>query len=121
TISALLLVVLFIFHLTDDTLHAPDEMNTKGTVIVLAIALVMLWGTVELAGRRLGYLITLLAGLASAYMPFLHTLVPRSTRWGWLLVWTFVMMGVVGLFTSLLSARELWRSFRTRADAASLL
>jgi len=80
----------------------------------------MLYGTVELAGRRWGYVITVLGGLAALSMPFVHTLGPRATRWGFSFVWTLIALGAIGAFTAVLSARELWRSFRTRAAAPSL-
>src|SRR5689334_14211690 len=112
TIASLLSLVLFTFHLTDDLLHAKDGMDAIGTTICLAIMLVLLIGVAELSGRRLGFVIMLLGGLASAYMPFLHTMGPRATRWGFFFVWTMLAMGVSGSFSALLAARELWRSFR---------
>ena len=115
TISALLSLVLSSVHITQDTLHATDGMDQSGTMIVLLIMLVYLYGTVELAGRRLGYIIMLLGGIASLYMPFLHSMGPRATRWGFFFVWTMIGMGVAGAFSAILAARELWRAFRTRA------
>jgi hypothetical protein len=115
TISSLLLVVLSTLHITDDTLHAKDGIDASGTAIVLVIMLVTLYGTVELAGRRLGYLIMLLGGLGALYMPFLHGLGPRATRWGFFFVWTLIALGVTGAFSAVLSAHGLWRAFRTRA------
>ena len=114
TIMSLLTLVLFTLHLADDTIHAKDGMDAIGTTITLAIAIGLLYATVELAGRRLGYVIILLGGLASAYMPYLHTMGPRATRWGFFFVWTMIAMAVTGLFAAILAARELWRSYRTR-------
>ena len=111
SISSLLSLVLFSFHLTDDTLHATNGMDATGTVICLAIMLVLLYGTVELAGRRWGYVITLLGGIAAAYMPFLHTMGPRATRWGFFFVRVMLGLGVTGVYSAVLSARGLWRSF----------
>ena len=111
-IASLVSLVLFTFHLTDDILHAKDGMDTSGTIICLAIMLVLLIGIVEFGARRLGFVIMLLGGLASAYMPFLHTMGPRATRWGFFFVWTMLAMGVSGSFAAILSARALWRSFR---------
>jgi hypothetical protein len=110
TLSSLLMIVLFTLHLTDDVLHAP--MDLAGTVICLAIVLVLLYGTVELAGRRAGWVIILLGGIASAYMPFLHTLGPRAAKWGFFYVWTLIALGSTGAFAAVLSARELWRAAR---------
>lgn len=117
TITSLLTVLLFSIHLTDDVLHDKAGLDTQGTMICLAIMLVLLYGTIELAGRRLGYGIMLFGGLASAYMPFLHGLGPSSTRWGFVFIWTMLAMGASGLFAAILSARGLWRSRRTGAVA----
>ena len=45
TISSLLMLVLFMLHLTDDTLHAKDGMDMSGTLICLLIMLALLYGT----------------------------------------------------------------------------
>ena len=112
TITSLLTLVLFSLHLTQDVLHDKAGLDLQGTIICLAIMLVLLYGTIELAGRRLGYVIMMLGGLASAYMPFLHGLGPSSTRWGFLFVWTMLAMGATGLFAAILSLRGLWRPVR---------
>jgi len=116
TISSLLANVLGMFHVTDDTLHTKAGTDLQGTVILLLIMFVMLYGTVELGGRRWGYLIMFLGGLGALAMPFLHGLGPSATRWGFFFVWTLFALGVTGAFTAVLSARELWRSFRDRAS-----
>jgi hypothetical protein len=110
TITSLLTLVLFSLHLTQDVLHDKAGLDRTGIVICLAIMLVLLYGTVQLAGRRLGYAIMLLGGIASAYMPFLHGLGPNATRWGFLFVWTMLALGVTGSFAAILSLRALWRS-----------
>ena len=115
TIVSLLTLVLFSLHLTQDVLHDKAGLDLTGTIICLAIMIVFLYGTVELAGRRGGYVIMIMAGLASAYMPFLHTMGPRATRWGFLFIWTMLAMGVTGIFMAILSARALWRSTRSVA------
>ena len=112
TISSLLTLVLFTFHLTDDILHDKAGLDLQGTIICLLIMLVLVYGTVELAGRRLGFIIMFLGGLAAAYMPFLHELGPRSTRWGFFFVWTMLAMGVSGSFAAILALRALWRTWR---------
>jgi hypothetical protein len=119
TITSLLTLVLFTLHLTHDVLHDKAGLDTQGTIICLTIMLVLLYGTIELAGRRLGYVIMLLGGLASAYMPFLHGLGPSSTRWGFVFIWTMLAMGATGLFVAILSLKALWRSFRGEASASA--
>lgn len=118
TLASLLTLVLFLLHVTQDVLHDPAGLDKQGTVICLAIMLLLLYGTVELAGRRLGYVIMFLGGIAAAYMPFLHTLGPRATRWGFLFVWTMLAMGVSGTFAAILSLRALWRTRRRTPLAA---
>ena len=112
TIISLLTLVLFSLHLTEDVLHDKAGLDTQGTIICLAIMVALLYATIELAGRRLGYVILVLGGLASAYMPFLHGLGPSSTRWGFVFVWTMLAMAATGLFMVILSSRALWRSIR---------
>lgn len=113
TISSLLTLVLFSLHLTDDVLHDKAGLDVTGTIICLIIMLVLLYGIVELGGRRLGYIIMLVGGIAAAYMPFLHGLGPRSTRWGFFFVWTLLALGVSGSFAAILSMRALWRLTRS--------
>jgi hypothetical protein len=110
TISSLLTLVLTTLHFTQDVLHTGDGVDAQGVAIMLGILLVYLFGIVELAGKRPGYVVMLLGGLAAAYMPFLHGMGPRATRWGFLFIWTMFAMGVSGTFAAFLAARELWRS-----------
>ncbi|HJQ21670.1 MAG TPA: hypothetical protein VJ867_15080 [Gemmatimonadaceae bacterium] len=114
TISSLVSLVLTTLHIADDIMHVPSDMDTTGTIIILTIMVVLLYATVELAGRRTGYVILLLGGLAALYMPFLHPLGPRATRWGFFFVWTLIALGVSGAFTAILAGSALWRSFRRR-------
>jgi len=114
TIASLVSVVLFTVHLTHDLVFGLDSMSRAGTFTVLLILLVSLYGTVELAGRRSGYVVTLLLGLLAVGMPVLHTLGPRSTRWGFFFVWTLLALGASGVFSAALSVRGLWRSVRDR-------
>jgi hypothetical protein len=114
TITAFVTLVLSMLHVTDDTVHARDGVDLSGTIILLLIMLVFLYAIVELGGRRLGYFLMLLGGLGAAYMPFLHGLGARSTRWGFFFVWTLLALGVSGAFSAILSAGALLRSFRKR-------
>ncbi len=109
TISSLLLIVLFTVHLTHDFVFGLDSMTRAGTFTFLLIMLVSLYGTVELAGRRLGYVITLLLGVLAAAMPVLHTVGgPRSAGRGFFFVWTLLALGASGVFCAVLSVRGLW-------------
>ena len=109
TISSLLLIVLFTVHLTHDFVFGLDSMTRAGTFTFLLIMLVSLYGTVELAGRRLGFVITLLLGVLAAAMPVLHTVGgPRSAGRGFFFVWTRLALGASGVFCAGLSVRRLW-------------
>src|SRR5262245_16260870 len=67
--------------------------------------LVSLYGTVELAGRRSGYVITLLVAIFAMAMPVLHTVRgPRSAERGFFFVWTLLALGGSGVFSAVLSA-----------------
>ena len=110
TISSLLTLVLTLFHVTHDALHQASGMSASDVTILLAIMLTMLYGTVELAGRRAGFLIMFLGGVAGASMPYLHSVGPRATRWGYFFVWTLFALGVSGSFTAILAAKAAWRS-----------
>jgi hypothetical protein len=120
TISSLLSIVLFTLHLTHDLLFGLDSMSRAETFNFLLIMLVSLYGIVELAGRRSGYIITLLLGILAAGMPVLHTVGPRSIRLGFFFVWTLLALGATGVFSAVLSARGLWRSLRARRGTPSL-
>jgi hypothetical protein len=114
-IASLISIVLFPVHLTHDLVFGLDSMTRAGTFTYFAIMLVALYGTVELAGRRSGYVIMLLLGIAAAAMPVLHTVGgPRSVARGFFFVWTLLALGASGVFSAVVSARELWRSMRTR-------
>ena len=113
TVSSLVSVVLFTVHLAHDLVYGLDTMTRSGTLTFLLIMLVSLYGTVALAGRW-GHVVTLLVGLLAIAMPVLHTLGPRSTRWGFFFVWTLLALGGSGVLTAALSLRGLWRDVRAR-------
>lgn len=118
TISSLLSIVLFTVHLTHDIVFGLDAMSRAGTFTFLLIALVSSYGAVELAGRRSGYLITLLVGVLTAGMPVLHRVGgPRSAARGFFFVWTLLALGACGAFAAVLSARGLWTLTRGRSRA----
>ena len=119
TVSSLLSVVLFTVHLAHDFLFGLDSMSRAETFTFLLIMLVSLYGTVELAGRRSGYAVTLLLGMLAAAMPVLHTAGgPRSAERGFFFVWTLLALGAAGVFSVALSARGLWSTLRGRTRIA---
>jgi hypothetical protein len=74
---------------------------------------VFLYGTLLLAGRRSGYVVTLLVGLFAAAMPVIHMRgvhygeIARSAG-GFFFVWTLWALGGFGGLTFVLSVRGLW-------------
>lgn len=116
TVSSLLSIVLFTVHLAHDIIFGLDSMTRAGTFIYFAIMLVSLYGTMDLAGRRSGYVIMLLLGIVAAAMPVIHTVGgPRSAARGFFFVWTLLALGATGVFSTVLAAKALWWSIRDRA------
>lgn len=119
TVTSLLSIVLLSFHLTQDALR--EKPGTwpagPGNLVAIVILLVFLLGTVLLAGRRSGYVIMLIGGLFAAAMPVLHLTSPgfgRVARSGqFFFMWTLIALGVIGTFSMILAARELWRFKRS--------
>jgi hypothetical protein len=112
-IASLLTTVLFTVHLAQDFIYGLDAMTRAGTTTYLLIVLVLLYGTLELQGRRLGYLVMLLGGILATGLPVLHNVGgPRAAKLGFFFVWTLLALGATGIFSVVLSGRELARSFR---------
>lgn len=116
TISSLLAVLLFMFHLTDDIFRGVEPGGVKNLVGGSIIMVVWLYGATVLAERRSGYVIMLVGSLLSFGVPILHMKgkgvgvasgVVRSSG-GYRFVWTLIALGVTGLFSLILSARGLW-------------
>ncbi|MCU1292613.1 MAG: hypothetical protein JWP08_1463 [Bryobacterales bacterium] len=114
-LTSLLSILLLSFHLTQDALRAEPGTRaaSTGNLTVIVILLAYLCGTVLLANRRSGYVIMLIGGLFAAGMPVLHFTAPRFglvARPGQgFFVWTMIALGVLGLFSVILSVGELWR------------
>jgi hypothetical protein len=115
TISSLLSIILAMAHLAQDIAYGYEPGNLNN-LIVVPFAVVWLYGTLMLAGRRSGYIIILLFSLFSLVMPLAHV---RGKGFGVasrmahttghsFFVWTLLAIGVLGLFSVILSARGLW-------------
>jgi hypothetical protein len=116
TISSLLSILLFMFHLADDIFRGMEPGGLSNLIGGTLIMVVWLYGATVLAERRSGYIITLLAGLLSLGVPYLHMKgkgvgiasgIVRSSG-GYRFVWMLLALGVTGLFSAILSARGLW-------------
>lgn len=124
TISSLLSILFFIFHISDDIVRG-FEKGDLSNLPAVPIAVVWLYGTLVLAGRRSGYIIVLLGAILAAGIPVLHArgagmaggrIANTSGMFFW--VFTLLTLGVTGLFSIILSARGLWhlRRGHTRID-----
>ncbi len=115
TIASLLSVLFFTFHLADDIVRG-IEPGTLTNLTAVPIFVVWLYGTLVLAERRWGYIITLLGGLFSLVVPIAHMRgkgVGITSRIGhssgyFFFVWILIAIGVTGAFSVILSAHGLW-------------
>jgi hypothetical protein len=114
TITSLLSILLFTFHLADDIVRGMEAGGVETTVGVL-ILVVWMCGTLVLAEWRLGYVIMLLASIGAAGVPVVHMMgaglvggriANSSGVFFW--VWTLIALGVTATFSVILSARGLW-------------
>lgn len=116
TVTSLLLIVLTLAHLAQDVVYGyePGNMNN---LLVVPIAVVWLCGTLMLAGRRSGHIINLLLSLFSLAVPLVHSrgkgygLASRMayTNGHFFFVFSLLAIGVLGVFSIILSVRGLWR------------
>src|SRR3954452_10214116 len=110
-VTSLLSILLLTLHITDDIVRGISKAEPSNTALL--VLAVFLYGTLELAGRRSGYLIMLLVGLFAAGMPVIHMRgahygeIARSAG-GFFFVWTLWALGGLGGLTVILSARGLW-------------
>ena len=115
TIASLLSVLLLTFHLADDIVRGFEKGGVSNLAAV-PIAVVWLYGALVLAERRSGYVIMLLGSLFSLVVPVIHmkgkgvgvaSSIANSSG-GFFFVWTLLALGVIGLFSVILSMRGLW-------------
>ena len=115
TITSLLSILFFTFHLTDDIIRG-FEKGGVWNLTAVPIFFVWLYGTLVLAERRSGYVIILLGSLLGLAVPIIHMTgkgvgvgsnIAKSSG-AFFFVWTLIALGVTALFSVILSARGLW-------------
>ena len=115
TIASLLSILLFSFHLADDIVRGMEPGGLQNLFGGSLIMVVWLYGALVLAERRSGYIIMLLGGLGSVGVAILHMKgkgvgiasgIAHSSG-GFRFVWMLIALGVIGLFSVILSARGL--------------
>src|SRR5690349_21085419 len=90
-VMSLLSLLLLTLHVTDDIVRGISKAESSNTALI--VLAVLLYGTLVLAQRRSGHIITLLVGLLAAGMPVLHMSgahypdIARSAG-GFFFVWT---------------------------------
>ena len=123
TITSLLSILLFTFHISDDIVRGFEPGGFRHVSGIL-ILVVWLYGTLVLAGRRSGYIIILLGSLLGSVIPLAHMrgaglvggrIANSSGMHFW--VWTILTLGVTAFFSVILSVRGLW-SLRRSARSA---
>jgi hypothetical protein len=115
TITSLLSILLFTFHLADDIIRG-FEKGGVSNLTAIPIFVVWLYGTLVLTERRSGYVIILLGSLLSLAVPILHMKGAgvglaggiAKTSGAFFFIWTLIALGVTALFSVILSARALW-------------
>ena len=114
TITSLLSILFFTFHLSDDIVRGMEPGGVKNITGVL-LMVVWLYGTLVLAGRRSGYIIMLLGAILGSGVPVVHMMgaglvggriANSSGVFFW--VWTLIALHVTAIFSLILSARGLW-------------
>ena len=116
TISSLLSLLFLTFHLAGDIVYGFEPGGLSNLVGGVLISIVWLYATLMLAERRSGYIIMLLGGLLSMFVPYVHMkgkgvgVASRiaNTSGHFFFVWTLIAIGVLGLFSAILAARGLW-------------
>jgi hypothetical protein len=115
TIASVLSVLFFSLHLADDIVRGM-EPGKLANLTAVPIFVSWLYGALVLAGRRSGYIITLLGGLFALVVPLAHmrgkgvgvgSSIAHSSG-ALLFVWILIAIGVTGLLAVVLSARGLW-------------
>ncbi len=129
TTVSLLTILLMTFHLAGDILF---KMATAGlsNLFAVFIFVVLLCGTLLLAGRRAGYIIIFFGSVLGLVIPVIHMKGTRGVIGGeignsseaFFFVWTLLALGIAATFSLILSVRALlslpWRP-RRRAQTAA--
>ena len=129
TTASLLTILLMTFHLTGDILFkmAPAGLSNLFAVFILVV---LLCGTLLLAGRRAGYIIIFFGSVLGLVVPIVHMKGTRGLIGGYignsgqafLFVWTMLALGITSTFSIILSTRALlsllWRRSRPAPTTA---
>ena len=129
TTASLLTILLMTFHLTGDIVFkmAPAGLSNLFAVFIFVV---LLCGTLLLAGRRTGYIIIFFGSVLGLLVPVIHMKGTRGVLGGeignssdaFFFVWILLALGITATFSIILSARALlslpWRRTRRASTAA---
>ncbi|MBI3715466.1 MAG: hypothetical protein HY255_05685 [Betaproteobacteria bacterium] len=113
TIASLLSILLMSLHLADDIIHGMEK-GGAANLVAIPMMVVLLYGTLVLAGRRSGYIIILLGSLLALSIPVIHMAGAgvggefAKSSGAFFFVWTIIALGVTSLFSGVLAAQGLW-------------
>ena len=116
TVASLLSIVFTTLHLADDIVRGMEKGGLSN-LIVVPILVIWLYATLELTGRRSGYIIIVLGSLLGSVVPVVHFTGAGGVAAGeiaksggsLLFVWTQIALGVTSVYSVILSVRGLWR------------
>jgi hypothetical protein len=120
-VTSLLSILLFSLHWADEIARgiAPGGLAGSGGLLILGT---WLCGTLVLAERRSGLVITLLGALLASVVPLLHMqgsgmvggrIAGTGGTFFW--VWTLIALGATGIVSLVLAADGLWTLWRSPA------
>ena len=124
TIMSLFSLLLLTFHLTGDIVYGWEPGGRGNLIVMVLVSGVWLGGVLFFRERWLGYIMTLLGGLISLLVPYIHMGgrgVGVASRLSghvghFFFVWSLLALGVIGFFSVILSARGMWGLARRRSD-----
>lgn len=119
-ITSLLSIVFVACHISDDIVRGFEGGGVKTLQAVLMLV-TWLYGTLILTDRRSGYVLMLLGALLGTVVSIAHMrgvglVGGRIANSSGMFLWVFTQfaLGVTAIFSLILSARGLWRSWRRR-------
>jgi hypothetical protein len=126
TVVSLIAIVLLSLHLTDDIVYGSDR-SPVSNVVVIAILVTWLYGTLVLADRRSGHVIMILGSIGGMVVFAVHASraggLPAGTlpaaSGAFFFVWTLLALAVTSVFTAVLSAHGLWNLQRSKTPNAN--
>jgi hypothetical protein len=113
--TSLLAVLLVTLHVAGDIARGLEAGKLVDLLILVLVAVVWLYATLVLPGRRAGYVILLVGALIGLVIPVVHM---KGAGIGggdgraegeFFFVWIMLALGVASAFLLLLAVRGLWR------------